>query len=168
MYARTCDSLHEPVHACVADLAVDIRRLSSNVSPEEGTAHRMVALVCPATAGGPLLAAVDGSESHYLVYKGEFTIGRTVHTELTVQGEQAAAPDIDLSLEGSAGRVSRTHAVVRRDARGLWSLTNVGCPASHLCHFTLLATDPKKSKCWYFSSSSDVQKSRLGECSVSA
>jgi hypothetical protein len=87
--------------------------------------HGMIALVSSATPGGPVpvgpvLAAVDGIFCHYLVYKSEFCIGRSTST-----GGEPATVDVDLGLEGSSTHVSRNHAVVRRDIKGVWSLTNV-------------------------------------------
>ncbi len=105
-------------------------RLASGCTPEVASSHGMVALVPAAMPGAALLAAVDGIFSHYLVYKTEFSIGRNTATS----GEPATV-DVDLSLEGGSTHVSRNHALVRRDVKGVWSLANVSsCSQTHLFH----------------------------------
>uniref|UniRef100_A0A0R3WRJ7 FHA domain-containing protein n=1 Tax=Hydatigena taeniaeformis TaxID=6205 RepID=A0A0R3WRJ7_HYDTA len=102
------------------------RRLHAKMARVEEEARRWTALVESKVANGiiisdhqpiyPTLATLTGRRSRFLIKCKNVTFGRTVHN---------FAPDIDLSREGEASRISRRHGKISLADNGVFWLTNL-------------------------------------------
>ncbi|EUB59372.1 Microspherule protein [Echinococcus granulosus] len=102
------------------------RRLHAKKARVEEEARRWTALVESKVANGivisdhqpiyPTLATLTGRRSRFLIKCKNVTFGRAV---------QKFAPDIDLSREGEASRISRHHGKISLADNGVFWLTNL-------------------------------------------
>ncbi|KAL5971102.1 Microspherule protein 1 [Taenia solium] len=102
------------------------RRLHAKIARVEEEARRWTALVESKVANGiiisdhqpiyPTLATLTGRRSRFLIKCKNVTFGRAVHK---------FAPDIDLSREGEASRISRRHGRISLADNGVFWLTNL-------------------------------------------
>lgn len=100
----------------------EIRQLENEI-PRWQVLVDSITGVAPSDFDNETLAVLRGRLVRYLMRSREITLGRCTKDSLV---------DVDLSLEGPSGKISRKQALIKLTANGEFIITNVGKSAFHV------------------------------------